>query len=244
MLEFALGAALGWSRAAGSEAVRPARLALAGLGVAGLLLAALYLAGAGEVPGLMRPVLVGLPALCLVAVRPWARLGRGPFPGRRGGSRPWATPPTPCTSSTPSPCAPAGGPRQARPRRPVAPLGSLVALTLLSVAAALAVHRLVERPLTRRLRAVLDARENRVGVPPPPFSRGRGSLASAPAPPTIGSPEDGTMKTLLVPVAMHDALPSVFETTRLAATRFGSLIEGVSLRPALAEYVPSTWWAG
>ena len=46
------------------------------------------------------------------------------------------------------------------------------------------------------------------------------------------------MKTLLVPVAMHDALPSVFETTRLAAARFGSLIEGVSLRPALAEYVP------
>jgi len=46
------------------------------------------------------------------------------------------------------------------------------------------------------------------------------------------------MKTLLVPVAMHDALPSVFETTRLAAERFGSLIEGVSLRPALAEYVP------
>ena len=46
------------------------------------------------------------------------------------------------------------------------------------------------------------------------------------------------MKTLLVPVAMHDALTSVFETTRLAASRFGSLIEGVSLRPALAEYVP------
>ncbi|MBE7244021.1 MAG: universal stress protein [Actinomycetospora chiangmaiensis] len=46
------------------------------------------------------------------------------------------------------------------------------------------------------------------------------------------------MKTLLVPVAMHAALPSVFETTRLAASRFGSLIEGVSLRPALAEYVP------
>ena len=46
------------------------------------------------------------------------------------------------------------------------------------------------------------------------------------------------MKTLLVPVALHDALPSVFETTLLAARRFGSLIEGVSLRPALAEYVP------
>ena len=46
------------------------------------------------------------------------------------------------------------------------------------------------------------------------------------------------MKTLLVPVALHDALNSVFETTRLVADRFGSLIEGVSLRPALAEYVP------
>ncbi|MDB5647619.1 universal stress protein [Methylobacterium sp.] len=46
------------------------------------------------------------------------------------------------------------------------------------------------------------------------------------------------MKTLLVPVALHDALPSVFETAILAARRFGSLIEGVSQRPALAEYVP------
>ncbi|MBX9931527.1 MAG: universal stress protein [Methylobacterium sp.] len=46
------------------------------------------------------------------------------------------------------------------------------------------------------------------------------------------------MKTLLVPVALHDALDSVFETTRLAAGMFGSLVEGVSLRPALAEYVP------
>ncbi len=46
------------------------------------------------------------------------------------------------------------------------------------------------------------------------------------------------MKTLLVPVALHDALPSVFATALLVARRFGSLIEGVSLRPALAEYVP------
>ncbi|GBU17189.1 MULTISPECIES: universal stress protein [Methylobacterium] len=46
------------------------------------------------------------------------------------------------------------------------------------------------------------------------------------------------MKTLLVPVALHDTLPSVLTTTVLAARRFGSLIEGVSLRPALAEYVP------
>ncbi len=46
------------------------------------------------------------------------------------------------------------------------------------------------------------------------------------------------MKTLLVPVAIHDALPAVFETSLLVARRFGSLIEGVSLRPALAEYVP------
>ncbi|GJE29675.1 universal stress protein [Methylobacterium organophilum] len=46
------------------------------------------------------------------------------------------------------------------------------------------------------------------------------------------------MKTLLVPVALHDALPSVFDTALLVARRFGSLIEGVALRPALAEYVP------
>ena len=46
------------------------------------------------------------------------------------------------------------------------------------------------------------------------------------------------MKTLLVPVALHDSLQSVFETALLVARRFGSLIEGVSLRPALAEYVP------
>ena len=46
------------------------------------------------------------------------------------------------------------------------------------------------------------------------------------------------MKTLLVPVTLHDALPSVFATAVLVARRFGSLIEGVALRPALAEYVP------
>lgn len=46
------------------------------------------------------------------------------------------------------------------------------------------------------------------------------------------------MKTLLVPVAQHDSLDSVFKTAILVAQRFGSLIEGVSLRPALAEYVP------
>ena len=46
------------------------------------------------------------------------------------------------------------------------------------------------------------------------------------------------MKTLLVPVTLHDALPSVFDTAVLVARRFGSLIEGVALRPALAEYVP------
>ena len=46
------------------------------------------------------------------------------------------------------------------------------------------------------------------------------------------------MKTLLVPVTRHDALASVFETALLVARRFGCLIEGVSLRPALAEYVP------
>ncbi|RVU20132.1 universal stress protein [Methylobacterium oryzihabitans] len=46
------------------------------------------------------------------------------------------------------------------------------------------------------------------------------------------------MKTLLVPVARHALLDSVFTTALLAARRFDGSIEGFGLRPALAEYVP------
>lgn len=46
------------------------------------------------------------------------------------------------------------------------------------------------------------------------------------------------MKNILVPVIEHDLLPSVLETARLIAQRFGSTIEGFALQPVLAEYVP------
>ena len=165
VLEFALGAALGLSRTEGLRLSGPARLALEGLGLAGLLLAALHLAGAGEVPGLLRPVLVGLPALCLVA---GAALGPAgvttlPRPAR------WlaALGDASYALYLVHPFALRAG-REVLVRLGLAgpwhPWGSLVTLTLLSVAAALAVHRLVERPLTRRLRGALAAWENRVGA--------------------------------------------------------------------------------
>jgi peptidoglycan/LPS O-acetylase OafA/YrhL len=179
VLEFALGAGLGLARLEGLRLSNPARSVLAILGVGGLLLTALHLAGAGEVPGFMRPVLAGLPALALVAaaslgparspdglaalpapVRWLSALGDAsyalylvhPFALRAGrealarlGSAPWA-------------------------HALLYPWVSLAALTLLSVVAAFALHRLVERPLTRGLRARLATRENRVGLPSHPVS--------------------------------------------------------------------------
>jgi exopolysaccharide production protein ExoZ len=165
VLEFALGAGLGLARAEGLRLPGPVRLALAGLGLGGLLLAAWSLGGAGEVPGFARPLLAGLPALLLVAaaalgpernreafaalpapVRALARLGDAsyalylvhPFALRAG--------------------------REMLIRLglagPLHPWGSLALMTLLAVAVALVVNRLVERPLTALLRARL---ENRVG---------------------------------------------------------------------------------
>lgn len=165
VVEFALGAGLGLARVAGLRLPPSARWALAGLGLAGLLFAAFSLGGAGEVPGFTRPLLVGLPALLLVAaaalgpggeaeaslpVRALARLGDAsyalylihPFVLRAA--------------------------REALVRlglaAPLHPWGSLLAMILLAFGAALAVHRFVEAPLTRRLRGWLDDRENRVGA--------------------------------------------------------------------------------
>ncbi|MCJ2014352.1 acyltransferase family protein [Methylobacterium sp. J-076] len=177
VLEFALGAGLGLARTAGLRLPAPARLALAGLGFAGLLLAARHLGGGGEVPGFARPLLVGLPALLLVA---GAALGPGlgpaglaacPAPLRalaRLGDASYAL-------YLVHPFALRAG-REALARAglagPLHPWGSLLALTLLSIAAAFAVHRAVERPLTRRLRAWLGPRENRVGGQARPVSTG------------------------------------------------------------------------
>lgn len=45
------------------------------------------------------------------------------------------------------------------------------------------------------------------------------------------------MKRILVPVEAHDAMASVLETAFLAARRFGATVEGVSLRPNIADFV-------
>jgi nucleotide-binding universal stress UspA family protein len=46
------------------------------------------------------------------------------------------------------------------------------------------------------------------------------------------------MKTILVPTAAHDFIPSVLETALLVARRFNGCIEGFALRPLITEYVP------
>jgi nucleotide-binding universal stress UspA family protein len=46
------------------------------------------------------------------------------------------------------------------------------------------------------------------------------------------------MKSILVPTAPHDLMPSAFMTATLVGQRFQSYIEGFALRPALTEYIP------
>ncbi len=46
------------------------------------------------------------------------------------------------------------------------------------------------------------------------------------------------MKTILVPTAQHDLMPSVLETALLVAGAFESVVEGFALRPSFAEYIP------
>ena len=45
------------------------------------------------------------------------------------------------------------------------------------------------------------------------------------------------MKSILLPMDQSEQMPSALETARLAATLFGSTVEGVALRPAFAEVV-------
>ncbi|MBE7244022.1 MAG: acyltransferase [Actinomycetospora chiangmaiensis] len=181
VLEFLLGAGLGLARTSGLRAPGGMRLALAGLGLLGFLFAGRLLAGAEEVPGLARPLLAGLPALALVAAA-----AIGPERGTAGvaplpNPLPW---PLRALSRLGDasyalylvhPFALRAG-REALLRLGLAPRlplwGSLLAMTLLAVVAAILVHRLVERPLTRTLRAWLASRENRVGSRAPPVFTG------------------------------------------------------------------------
>lgn len=46
-----------------------------------------------------------------------------------------------------------------------------------------------------------------------------------------------TMKSVLVPLEMHDSVPSVLATASLVAKRFGSYVEGVAVRPNYAGFI-------
>ncbi len=175
VLEFALGAGLGLARVAGLRLPFVMRIVLALLGLAGMLLAAWHLGGEGEVPGFARPLLVGLPAGLLVA---GAALGPGlgtgglvalPSPLRALsflGDASYALYLT-------HPFALRAG-REMLLRLGLAPAlhpwGAMLAMTGLALVAALAMHLLVERPLTRSLRVFL---ENRVGASHRPVFIGR-----------------------------------------------------------------------
>ena len=45
------------------------------------------------------------------------------------------------------------------------------------------------------------------------------------------------MKSILLPIDQSEQMSSALETARLAATLFGSTVEGVALRPAFTEVV-------
>lgn len=160
VLEFAAGAGLALAYRAGFRPALPVRIALAILGVLGLVLAALVLAGLGEADGGLRPLLVGGPAVLLVAAalgpaRDVAQVARLPFP-MRGlvglGDASYAL-------YLVHPFA-LRLVREGLLRFGLAPAlhpwGSMTLMLAVSVAASLAVHRRVERPLTRALRKRLD----------------------------------------------------------------------------------------
>ncbi|MCJ2084990.1 acyltransferase [Methylobacterium sp. E-005] len=181
VLEFAAGAGLALAYRDGLRLSVPFRIVLAVLGLAGLVLAARLLAGLGEADGVLRPLLVGVPAALLVASalgpgRDTAQVGRLPVPTRAlamlGDAsyalylvHPFALRFVRETllrlGATP----------------PLYPYGGMVVMLGASVAAALLVHRSVEAPLTRWLRRVLDldAPQNRVRAGASPVPQGRAS---------------------------------------------------------------------
>ena len=174
VLEFAAGAGLALAYRGGFRPALPVRVALAALGILGLTLAARLLAGLGEADGFLRPLLVGGPAVLLVA----AVLGPGRNAARVAGL------PAPVRALV------ALGDasyalylvhpfalrlvREGLLRLGLAPVlhpwGGMVLMLAGSVAASVLVHRLVERPLTRRARARLDpgGAQNRVRAAPRP----------------------------------------------------------------------------
>jgi peptidoglycan/LPS O-acetylase OafA/YrhL len=179
VLEFAAGAGLALAYGDGLRPARSLRIGLALLGVLGLLLAARLLGGLGEADGFLRPLLVGVPAALLVA----ASLGPARDPADvarlplllRGlvilGDASYAL-------YLVHPFA-LRLVREGLIRLGLAPTldpwGGMVLMLAASIAAAILVHRIVERPLTRSVRALLDPRgaQNRVRAAPVPVPQGR-----------------------------------------------------------------------
>lgn len=179
VLEFAAGAGLALAYREGFRPSAAIRIASAILGALGLLLSARTLAGLDGADGFLRPLLVGVPAALLVAAalgpeRAAGQVARLPAPVRGlvvlGDAsyalylvHPFALRLV----------------REGLLRFGLAPAAhpwtGMVLMLLASVAAALLVHRWVERPLTRRARALLDpgGGQNRVGAAASPVPQGR-----------------------------------------------------------------------
>ncbi|MCJ2122637.1 acyltransferase family protein [Methylobacterium sp. J-077] len=177
VLEFLLGAGLALAHREGFGPGVALRLGIAILGLLGLLLAARLLVGDGAADGVLRPLLVGVPAALLVAAalgqdRDAAQVAALPSPIRGLvilGDASYAL-------YLVHPFALRFG-REVLLRLSLAPTlhpwGSLAVMVAGSIAAALLVHRCVERPLARWARARLD----------PGGAQNRVRAASAPVPP-------------------------------------------------------------
>lgn len=179
VLEFAAGAGLALAYQGGIRPAATLRVGLAVLGLLGLVLAARLLAELGEADGILRPLLVGLPATLLVA----SALG----PGRD--ARQVGCLPAPVralvTLGDASYALYLVHPfalrlvRESLLRLGAAPTlqpwAAMVLMLAVSVAVALLVHRFIETPLTRRFRRLLDPgnAQNRVpsGADPVPHGR-------------------------------------------------------------------------
>ena len=180
VLEFAAGAGLALAYREGVRPAPPVRAGLAVLGILGLILAARLLAGLDEADGVLRPLLVGVPAALLVAAalgpeRDAAQVACLPGPVRalvQLGDASYAL-------YLVHPFA-LRLVREILLRLGVAPAlhpgGTLLPMLAASVAAAILVHLFIERPLTRRLRGRLDPGAARIpacAAPVPAPRRGR-----------------------------------------------------------------------
>jgi len=169
VLEFAAGAGLALAYRSGVRPAAPLRVGLAMLGFLGLVLAARLLTGLGEADGVLRPLLVGVPATLLVASalgpgRDAAQVARLPIPTRvlvilgDASYALYLVHPFALRLAREVLLRLGAGPA-------LHPYPAMVLMLVASVAAALLVHRTVEKPLTRRMRRLLDPAPSQNHVP-------------------------------------------------------------------------------